>query len=525
MSASAAGASFSGAGTTLIAARTFSIDGPATAASLTQSGGTLSGAADLTVSGAYTWSGGTMSGAVRLVLPATGQMNIVGNVTAGRTIDNTAAGSAINWSNGELFGTLTNLGQFNIDSSVNTMYLGTLNNSGTMTWSGIHDLRFDGGTINNQSAGTFDVQDDHLFFFYAGSPSFNNAGLFKKTAGSGISTVNIPFANSGTIEVLTGTLNLNGGFSNFSGTTLTGGTYIVSGTLGFSGRMFARTPRQSCSMARRAQILNSSTSANALANFATNASGGSFTIQNGRNLTTAGAFSNAGNLAIGTSSTFTTTGNYTQTAGDTDLQGGTLAATGLVDLQGGVLSGSGAVNANVNNAAQVGPGDSAGTISITGNYTQTSAGALNIELGGASAGQFDVLQVTGTATLDGTLNVSLINGYVPTPPDAFQVLTFGSRSGDFATKNGLELGGGKYLSAAYNSSSLTLTTFQATITVTPTSGLETSEAGGQATFTVVLGSQPTADVTISLHSSNTTEGTVSPSSLTFTPANWNSRRP
>ena len=58
------------------------------------------------------------------------------------------------------------------------------------------------------------------------------------------------------------------------------------------------------------------------------------------------------------------------------------------------------------------------------------------------------------------------------------------------------------------------------ITVTPTSGLTTTEAGGTATFTVVLTSRPVADVTIGLSSSDTTEGTVSPSSLTFTSANW-----
>ena len=38
---------------------------------------------------------------------------------------------------------------------------------------------------------------------------------------------------------------------------------------------------------------------------------------------------------------------------------------------------------------------------------------------------------------------------------------------------------------------------------------------------MVLNTQPTADVTIALSSSDTTEGTVSPASLTFTTANWN----
>ena len=57
--------------------------------------------------------------------------------------------------------------------------------------------------------------------------------------------------------------------------------------------------------------------------------------------------------------------------------------------------------------------------------------------------------------------------------------------------------------------------------MTPTPGLTTTEAGGTATFTVVLNTQPTANVTIALSSSDTTEGTVSPASLTFTTANWN----
>ncbi len=52
-------------------------------------------------------------------------------------------------------------------------------------------------------------------------------------------------------------------------------------------------------------------------------------------------------------------------------------------------------------------------------------------------------------------------------------------------------------------------------------GLVTTEAGGQASFTVQLATAPTANVTVAVTSTDATEGTVSPSSLTFTPANWN----
>jgi len=58
------------------------------------------------------------------------------------------------------------------------------------------------------------------------------------------------------------------------------------------------------------------------------------------------------------------------------------------------------------------------------------------------------------------------------------------------------------------------------ILVTPTAGLVTSEAGGTATFTVVLTTQPAADVTIALSSSDESEGTVDQATLTFSTTNW-----
>lgn len=59
------------------------------------------------------------------------------------------------------------------------------------------------------------------------------------------------------------------------------------------------------------------------------------------------------------------------------------------------------------------------------------------------------------------------------------------------------------------------------VTVTPTSGLGVTEADGTATFTVVLGRQPGADVTIAVDTSDPGEGTPDTALLTFTPGNWN----
>ena len=58
------------------------------------------------------------------------------------------------------------------------------------------------------------------------------------------------------------------------------------------------------------------------------------------------------------------------------------------------------------------------------------------------------------------------------------------------------------------------------ISVTPSSGLVTSEDGGAAAFDVVLDTRPTTDVIIGLSSNDTSEGTVDKTSLTFTSLNW-----
>ena len=70
-------------------------------------------------------------------------------------------------------------------------------------------------------------------------------------------------------------------------------------------------------------------------------------------------------------------------------------------------------------------------------------------------------------------------------------------------------------------SGVVLAATAAGITVSPTSGLTTTEVGGTATFTVVLDTQPTANVTVGLSSNDLTEGTVAPASVTFTTVNWN----
>ena len=63
------------------------------------------------------------------------------------------------------------------------------------------------------------------------------------------------------------------------------------------------------------------------------------------------------------------------------------------------------------------------------------------------------------------------------------------------------------------------------VTVDPTSGLVTTEAAGQAVFTVVLDSIPDGNVVIDVASDNLNEGTTDLSSLAFNASNWDTAQP
>ncbi|HKI36899.1 MAG TPA: autotransporter-associated beta strand repeat-containing protein [Gemmataceae bacterium] len=133
-------------------------------------------------------------------------------------------------------------------------------------------------------------------------------------------------------------------------------------------------------------------------------------------------------------------------AGATVINAGTLLlakAAGVSAITGAgvtidaaaTLAGSGTIDANVTNYGLVSPGGAGatGTLTINGNYTQMGSG--NLDIGLASTTAIDQLMISGLATLAGTLNVSLLNGFVPKSGDSFEIMTYGSYSGKFGTVN------------------------------------------------------------------------------------------
>ncbi len=123
------------------------------------------------------------------------------------------------------------------------------------------------------------------------------------------------------------------------------------------------------------------------------------------------------------------------------IEGGELRATtlesdlGTFEFIAGTLAIDNTQGDLTTDGSELSPGDSPGTTNIGGDYT-VSTGSLRIELGGFVPGsEHDLVTVTGTATLSGTLNVELLAGHSPVWGQSYTILTAGAVAGTFDTVN------------------------------------------------------------------------------------------
>jgi hypothetical protein len=129
---------------------------------------------------------------------------------------------------------------------------------------------------------------------------------------------------------------------------------------------------------------------------------------------------------------------------------GTLTANGGIAVSGGSAFGSGTIIGAVTSSGTITPADSSavtGILTVKGPYTQQPTGTLDISIGGTKAGsQYDQLNVTNSnsAKVNGTLNLSLINGFVPAIGTTFDILNASSVSGTFSTVNGTKINGSEH---------------------------------------------------------------------------------
>ena len=334
-----------------------------------------------------------------------------------------------------LSGTLSIAGGGTSTGGTITVGLGAVlnpNGGGAYTYTGLHTGSGDGSI--QLSAGTLTIG--------AGGATFNfSPGLFQWTAGT---ITGATLTNAGTLTISgTSTKVLSNGAISNSGTivhTNTGHLQFASGTLNnLTGSVYDFQSSGGFSNGGGTNNVNNA------GTFRKSIYTGTTSIASGV------TFSNSGTVEV--QSGTLSFSSYTQTAGTTILSTGTtLASTTMIDIQSGSLSGTGTVSANITNGGTVSPGASPGILTISGSYTQTTAGTLAIEIGGLNAGsQFDRLTVTGTAALNGALQVSLINGFVPSPADTLRIVNYGSNTGSFSTFNASNL-----FSTVYRPTGLTL---------------------------------------------------------------------
>jgi hypothetical protein len=163
---------------------------------------------------------------------------------------------------------------------------------------------------------------------------------------------------------------------------------------------------------------------------------------------TAGSLSTSGTVSVLSRGTVNLSGQFTQSAGTLNLSGGTINAA-TVFSSAGLFNATGDVNGNVSIGDETGaiatlaPGAS---LDIDGNLKLVSDARLEIQFRPALGGAvFDMIHVTGTATLGGTLDLSVLGGAAPVPGVTYSFLTADALLGGFDDITGAAVGNGSWV--------------------------------------------------------------------------------
>jgi hypothetical protein len=146
-----------------------------------------------------------------------------------------------------------------------------------------------------------------------------------------------------------------------------------------------------------------------------------------------GNFENRGVVDIDPTRTLTRNGSYSQTDGETRVDGTLTISGGSYNQTGGLLSGDGQVTGSVSmQGGSTSPsnvdGSDLGSLLVTGTYAQGNDGGYVVDLGLAGN---DHLQVNGAATLGGALQVRLVGAFVPLAGQEFTIMNAASINGVF----------------------------------------------------------------------------------------------
>jgi len=373
--------------------------------------------------------------------------------------------------------------------------LGTYDLSGTGSLSaGTEALGWHGTGAFTQSGGTNTVTDGIYLGFYPGAlGTYDLTGAGNLSAGSeyvGEYATGI-FTQSGGTNSITyllsigssdggsGTYNLSGtgslstagweivGDENFSGGAILSGTgaFIQSGGTNETEHLSVGGGYHISSTATGTYDLTGTGSLSATWESIGPSGTGTFTQSSGTNTVTNdlilgggstgnGTYNLSGTGSMSTNRETIGTGIFTQSggihtvantltiagsSGTYKLSGGSLAAAtiqvnvgGTFDFTDGRLSVT-TFNGDLTNAGgTLAPGASPGSTTVNGDYTVTDpAAVLEVEIAGLLTSEYDHVSVTGTATVDGILDVAILDGFSPNLGETFDILTADTVDGLF----------------------------------------------------------------------------------------------
>lgn len=401
-------------------------------------------------------------------------------------------------------GALTNQGRLIVDGAASTLNVATnLTNTGEITLRASSLTIQPGGTLTNISGGaltggTYLLSENAQLRVGAGSVqtlaarvelSGSSADLLNTASGESVLAPLNLITGSGRLSIDTGRnfttqgditvqpggsvrvgagsqFIVNGTVTNFAAGNFNDGSFeIAGGRLQFNGADIRRVSAN-VDLAGSAEFVDE-TGQSALRNLEEVTAAGNLSISSSFDLTITADLAQRGRTTVGGSSTLVVPGALNQFAGaTTTLSGGTIQ-TSTFNILGGTLAGTGNINGRVVNNGIISPGASPGEILINGDVQMGLASEVLIELAGDDdAGtEFDFISISGELAFEqalaGTLRISLLGGYEPGLGDTFEIITFGSRVGGFASFSGLSLPNGLTLQPVYEDQRLVLVTVPA----------------------------------------------------------------
>ena len=387
----------------------------------------VNGAGTVTVGGSNSFSNGTTVNGSTLVL---GNANALGSGAV------TVSNGALTVGSYTITNSLTNAG----GTVSSTGRLGNLTASGGTTTLGGSSNAI--ATISGSATVNVTGADTTVAAMTGGTLSIDASGAVMTNYTGG----DIGISNSRTLNVLSG--SSSGTVSGAGGLTKSGsGTLILSGNNSFSGGFTISGGTLQVGSAGSSGTVGSGNVTN---------SAGALVFNRSDAVSVANIISGGGSLTQAGSGTVTLTATNTYMGATTVSNGklvvnGSIASSAVNVANGGALGGSGlAGTTTIQSGGTIAPGNSPGTLSITGNLVWNSGANYDWEilnLADAPGTNWDLINVSGALdltniagpfninlyTLSGTNTFGSLAGFTNTASYAWKILAAGTAIGSFST--------------------------------------------------------------------------------------------